>query len=170
MKKRLLNYSPRNTMLISFWRREINDKKYVAALTVYVKIGKTRPGGSVGWWDGELWVKWLLRMRSYKDFNIRWPVQIQLSHYPVLLHLFLSGHCMVMNNCINHAGTPQGAFLAEMLSTLFWSGLFFELQGDHRTSQGTNTYMETSWDCLASLVPMPLCPGWGHDLKAWAWK
>lgn len=41
-------------MLISFRRREINDKKYVAALTVYVKIGKTRPGGSAGWWDGEL--------------------------------------------------------------------------------------------------------------------
>lgn len=53
-RKQLLNYSPRNTMLISSQRRKINDKKYVAALTVYVKIGKTRPGGSVGWWDGEL--------------------------------------------------------------------------------------------------------------------
>lgn len=52
-------------------------------------------------------------MRSYKDFNIRWLVQILLSHYYMLLHLFLSGHCMVMKNCVNHAGMPWGAFLAE---------------------------------------------------------
>lgn len=62
-------------------------------------------------------------MRSYKDFNIRWPVQIQLSHYPALLHLFLSGHCTVMNNCVNHAGMPWGAFLAERLGAPFPSGL-----------------------------------------------
>lgn len=56
MRKQLLTYSPRNTRLVSFQRQEINDEKHVAALTVYVKIGKTRPGG---WWDGELGVKWL---------------------------------------------------------------------------------------------------------------
>lgn len=41
-------------MLSSFQRWEINDKNYVAAPTVYVQIGKIGPGGSVGWWDGEL--------------------------------------------------------------------------------------------------------------------
>lgn len=56
MRKQLLNDSPRNTTLVSCQRQEINDEKCVAALTVYVKIGKTSPGG---WWDGELGVKWL---------------------------------------------------------------------------------------------------------------
>lgn len=70
-------------------------------------------------------MKWLLRTRSYKDFNTRSPVQLQLSHYPTLLHLFVSGHCVVMNNGINHTGMPWGDFLAEMLGTLFRSCLCF---------------------------------------------
>lgn len=56
MRQQLLNDSPRNTTLVSFQRQEINDEKCAAAPIVYVKIGKTRPGG---WWDGELGIKWL---------------------------------------------------------------------------------------------------------------
>lgn len=86
-------------------------------------------------------MKWLLRTRSYKDFNIRSPVQLQLSHYPTLLHLFVSGHCVVMNNGINHAGTPWGAFLAEMLGTLFRSCLVFFLGGGRSQDEVRNKYL-----------------------------
>lgn len=136
-----------------------------------LKLEKQGQVAQGGWWDGELWVKWLLRTRSYKDFNIRSPVQLQLSHYPTLLHLFVSGHCVVMNNGINHAGTPWGAFLAEMLGTLFRSCLVFFFGGGEIT--GWSEEQIFVWKPAGAFRhPSYQCPcvwGEGRMWKQWDW-
>lgn len=51
----------------------------------------------------------------------------QAESLPRVAASVLSGHCTVMNNCVNHAGMPWEAFFAGRLSTPFPSALCFKL-------------------------------------------